>query len=86
MITKIKIKLYNKYDGDVDRWARNNSKRELSIMSDDDWFLIDGFVQDLTLVKNGLASSEFSKSLTDRLEYSCDTEETINDLKKILIK
>ena len=84
MITEKKINLYNKYGGDIDGWARNNSKKELSIMSDDDWFLIDGFIQDLTLVKNGLASLEFSNSLNNRLKENCDTEETINKIKNIL--
>ena len=84
MITEYKIILYNKYSGDIDEWARNNSKKELSIMSDDDWFLIDGFIQDLTLVKNGLASLEFSNSLNISLKENCDTEETINKIKKIL--
>lgn len=86
MITENKIKLYNKYSGDIDGWARNNSKKELSIMSDDDWFLIDGFIQDLTLVKNGFTSIEFSNSLNNRLKENCDTEETINKIKKIVIR
>lgn len=84
MITENKIKLYNKYSGDIDGWARNSSKKELSIMSDDDWFLIDGFIQDLTLVKKGLASVEFSISLNNKLKENCDTDETINRIKKIL--
>lgn len=85
MITENKIKLYNKYSGNIDGWARNNSKKELAIMSDDDWFLIDGFIQDLTLVKNGLVSLEFNNSLNDRLKENCDTEETINKIKRIII-
>jgi hypothetical protein len=86
MITENKIKLYNKYNGNIDEWARNNAKKELSIMSDDDWFLIDGFIQDLTLVKNGLASLGFSDSLNNRLKENCDTEKTIDIIKKIAIK
>ncbi len=83
MITENKLKLYAKYNGDIDEWARNNSKKELSIMSDDDWFLINGFIQDLTLVENGLASLGFRNSLNDRLKESCDTEKTIDKIINI---
>ena len=84
MLTVKKIEIYSRYSGDVDAWARNNSKKEFSIISDEDWYLIDGFIQDLTLVINGLASSEFNSSLNDRLKENCDTEETINKIKKIV--
>ena len=84
MLTVKKIEIYSRYSVDVDAWARNNSKIEFSIISDEDWSLRDGFIQDLTLVINGLASSEFNSSLNDRLKENCDTEETINKIKKIV--
>jgi hypothetical protein len=47
-----------------------------------DLVLLQGNI-DLTLVKSGLASLEFSNSLNNRLKENCDTEETINKIKNI---
>ena len=38
------------------------------------------FVQDLIIVKRGLASGSFIKSLDERLGESCDDEATIHAL------
>ena len=47
MITEDKIKIYKRYKGDIDSWARAGSKKEKLIMIDNDWYMIDGFIQDL---------------------------------------
>lgn len=84
MLTVKKIEIYSRYQGEIDAWVRNNSKKELAIMSDEDWYLIDGFIQDLTLVKNGVVSKEFSDSLNTKLHENCDNEETINKIKNLI--
>lgn len=86
MITQEKIKIYNSFQGDVDGWARMGSKKEKAIMSDGDWSLIDGLVQDIQLVEKGLASKEFSNTLHRRLVENCDNPETINQLRKVADK
>jgi len=83
MITKDKLEIFRKYDGDIDKWVRSGSKNEKYNMSDNDWFDIDAFIQDLFLVKKGLTSLEFNNILICKLIRSCDSEETINQLKKI---
>ncbi len=84
MITINKLKIYQRYNGDVDGWARVGSKEEKSIMSDEDWFLIEGFIQDLNLIKKGLASDTFMNSINERLKGKCDSEETIQALMNIV--
>lgn len=84
MLTVKKIEIYSRYQGEIDAWVRNNSKKELAIMSDEDWYLIDGFIQDLTLVKNGLVALEFSHSLNTKLHENCEDEETINKIKSLV--
>ena len=83
MITQEKIKIYSSFQGDVDEWARIGSKKEKAIMNDGDWSLIDSLVQDMLLVKKGLASKEFSETLQRRLVENCDNPETINQLRKV---
>ncbi len=83
MITQDKIKIYKRYSGDVDSWARSGSKKEKLVMNDDDWYIIDGLIQDFSLVKKGLTSLTFSNDLNNRLKENCDSEETIQALKAI---
>jgi len=82
VITIDKIKIYKRFNGDIDGWARIGTKEEKSIMNDNDWFLIEGFIQDISLVKKGLASDAFMKSINERLKENCDSEETIELIKK----
>lgn len=83
MITEDKIKVYKHYDGDIDGWARSGSKKEKSIMSDEDWYVIDGLIQDLSIVKKGLASSGFNENLNVKLKEMCDSDSTVNLLQKL---
>jgi hypothetical protein len=82
MLTYNKIKLYIKFKGDIDGWARAN-KQPSEEMSDKDWFLIEGLIQDIVLVQRGLASIDFANNLTQRLEVECDGKETIQQLEKL---
>ncbi len=83
MITQDKIKIYKKYSGDIDSWARSGSKKEKLVMNDDDWYVIDGLIQDFSLVKKGLTSLTFGNDLNNKLKEKCDSEETIEALKAI---
>lgn len=83
MITVDKIKIYKRFNGDVDGWARIGSKEEKSIMNDEDWFLIEGFIQDINLVKKGLASDTFMNLINERLKEKCDSQETIQEIKEL---
>jgi hypothetical protein len=84
MITKKKIEIFNRYNGDIDKWARNNSNKEKLLIEDNDWYLIDSFLQDLFLVKKRLASSGFITNLQNKLIENCENEETITQLKKLI--
>jgi len=70
MITQGKIKIYKKYSGNIDSWARSGSKKEKLIMTDNDWYIIDELIQDMSLAKKELASPTFTNDLNNRLnEY-----------------
>jgi hypothetical protein len=74
MITQDKLSLYIKYNGDIDHWARNSIAKEQLIMSDADWYMIDSLLQDLYLVKQGMASAEFEKNVNNKLKENCDPQ------------
>ena len=82
MITKEKVEIYRRFGGDIDGWARIGTKEEKSIMSDHDWYLIENFIQDISLVRKKLASKDFARSMDERLKENCDSEATINALKE----
>jgi len=83
MITQDKIKVYKRFDGDIDSWARSGSKNEKLVMNDGDWYMIEELIQDLSLVEKGLASVTFNNDLSNRLTENCDSEKTIQALKAI---
>jgi hypothetical protein len=83
MITKQKIKVFEEFKGDIDSWFRIGPRKEKALMTDEDWALISGFLQDINLVQKGLASKDFSEKLEKRLTANCDTESTITHLKLI---
>lgn len=85
MITQDKIKIYKRYSGGIDSWTRSGSKKEKLVINDDDWYIIDGLIQDLSLVKKGLASPIFSNDLNNKLKMNCENEETIQELKAMTV-
>jgi len=84
MITINKIRIYNRFNGDVEGWARVGTIEEKSIMNDNDWFLIEQFIQGIEVVNKGLASDTFKELLIERLKESCDSDETIQAIKEIV--
>ena len=86
MITEYKIKVFYKYNGDIESWLRSGSKKESSIMSDKDWHDIDTFIQDLYLLQKGLTSLEFNNTLINKLNEYCENEEVITRLKELAAK
>ena len=83
MITKDKIQIYKNYGGDVDGWARVGSKKEKELMNDEDWFLIEDLLQDLSLLKSGNSSKEYNAKISEKLKEKCSDEETIKRLKEL---
>jgi hypothetical protein len=83
MLTLPKLKIYTRFDGDIDGWARAGTQKEKTIMTDDDWFAIDGFIDDICLAKKGFASEEFSQTLKERLIRDCSDEDVIVELYRM---
>lgn len=83
MITAEKLKIYLKYRGDIDAWARLAKNREAQIMKDSDWQLIDDFVQAIQLVESGKASNGFEEKLNRNLDESISDDEALKIINKL---
>lgn len=86
MITIDKLKVYQKYGGDIDMWSRGASNRDRSIMDDRDWSNIDKAIQLLTIIQNGHASPELQLRTQEFLSEIVDTEDAIQFLRFVFFK
>lgn len=84
MITLKHIEIYKKYQGDGDGFVRSATQEEKSNMNYNVWSLLDGFVQDLTMIKNNLTSPAFIKSTIKKIEQNCENEEVVKSLMALL--
>ena len=73
-ITIDKLKVYQKYNGDSDAFARVGSETEKRIFGSDDWGIIDGLIQDLELINRGLTSEKFTKCTLERTKELADEQ------------
>lgn len=83
MITLKQIKIYIEYKGDGDGFVRSATQEEKSIMDYKHWSLIESFVQDIRIIKKGLVSEVYMKTINERLQKDCDSEETMEALNNI---
>lgn len=86
MITIEKLKEYEEYDGYYDGFYIQKVKNGTNITSDDEWYLIGNLIQDIRLIKKGLASKEFARNLEMKLQEHCDNENTILKIKEFIEK
>ncbi len=83
MITLEKLKVYDKYAGDIDHLQRMNNDYDKKLMIDDDWFLISEFIQDIGLIKRKLTSKEYEKNVSEKITKYVENEITISKLKNL---
>jgi hypothetical protein len=83
MITLRQIEIFKKFNGDIDHLYRIGSAKEKSICSGNDWSLIASIVQDLELVKKGIAAESFIKNLDLQLKQNLESEAVLEKLKPI---
>ncbi|TMI64498.1 MAG: hypothetical protein E6H07_00855 [Bacteroidetes bacterium] len=83
MITKEKIRIFKKYDGDGDAWLRGAWPWNRRKMNGEDWGLIAQLIQDIKLVEKGLASESYANNLENTLKENCKDAETINELRRV---
>jgi hypothetical protein len=67
MITPEKLRIYQRYRGDIDGWARIGTPEEKAAMTDEDWYVIGELQQRLALVKRGVASENYVRKTNQML-------------------
>lgn len=79
-INRDMARVFSRYHGDADAWARSKHR---DVMTDAEWRIINDFVQDLHLVRSGLASKEFAESLRRRMDELCEDETVIEEIREL---
>ncbi len=74
MITLDHLKIFYKYGGDSDGFARMGSKKDKELMHNNYWYLIDNFQQNIELINKGLASDSFEEKVLSDLNEYVDSE------------
>jgi hypothetical protein len=83
MLTPEKLRIYRRFGGDIDGWARASGLGDSSGMTDDDWSLIDELRQGLRIVSSGQASVEFASSVERRLLAATADDRTREQLREL---
>jgi len=78
IITISKLKEYEQYQGEEFHLYSGNR-----ITNSEEWELIDQLIQDLKLVRRGLASYQYANRLNNELVKHCDNNATIEEIKRI---
>ncbi|MFB0937283.1 MAG: hypothetical protein QMB52_16025 [Propionivibrio sp.] len=83
MLTRRMLGIFEEFDGDIDGWTRMHRDPDNSLMTAEDWSLIDRLVMNLGIAESGLASPEF-RAETEKIlrENTADetTREAVRDL------
>lgn len=86
MLTEEKIEIFKRYKGDYDGYHIQNKDKN-KMISGDEWFLLNNFMQDIYLIRKGVAAESFEIAVIKKLKESCDNVETYNfvfELEKYL--
>lgn len=84
MITIKHIEIYAKYsEGLDDMFILLGTPEEKKIMDYKHWSLISSLIQDLAIIKKGLAANSYIKMTEEKLKENCDSDETIQALKQM---
>lgn len=72
MITKQKIQIFERYHGDLDALSRIGSDKENQLFENEDWFLIESFLQDIDLMNQGLVNEDYINERMAEMRDKCD--------------
>ncbi|MFN8349026.1 MAG: hypothetical protein U0X91_28760 [Spirosomataceae bacterium] len=83
MITKEHLKIYERFSGDGDRFARVANGKQRSFFEKGEWSMIKMAVFDLGLIKKKLTSEEFKNKTLNELRSNCESADTYDYLIEI---
>ena len=83
MITAEKLRIYQRYHGDIDGWVRVRNASEMSAMTDQDWLDISELLQRLSLEKSVPVVESFRADTAHLLTERVADATTANQLKEL---
>ncbi len=86
MITSDKLELYRKYSGNIENWDRFGKKKDRLLLEYEEWELIDELLSGLELIEKGLVSEGYQLRILEKVNESCDSDKTRQELKKFIGK
>ena len=84
MITKDKIEIYDKYDGELDGLKLIGSTIEKEKINEEEWAFIYSLIQDLALIKKDLVSKDFKERIHLQVKQNIE-DSALGLLNKIAI-
>ena len=85
-LTLAKIKIYKKYGGDADHWARVNGEAEKGIIKYEDFQIIEQLISDIIMLNSGYAGQTIKDKHEQTLKELNATEEVRALLQKLTKK
>jgi hypothetical protein len=83
MLTLDKLKMYRRFDGDIEGYSRSRVDDQSGI-TDEEWRVIDELRQALFLVQSGKAAPEFAASVEQRLSSVAPDEATRQAVRELV--
>ena len=74
MITDAKLTIYQRFDGDIDGWARAGTPLEKALMTDADWAEISEILVRLAIVKSGQATAGYEAETRRMIAAAVENE------------
>jgi len=82
MLTLESLRIYERFNGDIDGWARMKSLTDSSI-AETDWHVIDALITDLRIAASGRASPSFLRELDARLQTGIADDDARAELRAL---
>ena len=82
MLTLESLRIYERFNGDIDGWARMKSLTDSSI-AETDWHVIDTLITDLRIAASGRASPSFLRELDARLQTGIADDDARAELRAL---
>jgi hypothetical protein len=77
MITLKHLEIYKEYSGNLDAWLLKLENRLNNDNTGSIWSKISELMDELTIVKNGLAAESFKEQLMKKINEECENDDVV---------
>jgi hypothetical protein len=83
LLTVERLAVYNRHHGSLDLFARQGGAAEKALLSDEQWTLIERYLEDLQRMQHGLLSAACTERLEAGLFRDCATVTAVIQLRRM---